>query len=40
MKNVLFRFLSRFVFGHHATFAGYVRALGRRFGEEVTPERL
>jgi uncharacterized protein YndB with AHSA1/START domain len=37
--NPIFRFMSRFVFGHHATQQTYLRALGRRFGAEVTPER-
>jgi hypothetical protein len=38
--NPLFRFMARFVFGHYATLEGYVRALGRHFGEEVEVERL
>lgn len=33
--NPLFRFLSKFVFGHTATLENYLRALGRTFGEEV-----
>jgi uncharacterized protein YndB with AHSA1/START domain len=37
--NPFFRFMSRFVFGHHATQEEYLRALGRRFGVEVTPVR-
>jgi uncharacterized protein YndB with AHSA1/START domain len=37
--NPFFRFMSRFVFGHHATQEEYLRALGRRFGAEVTPVR-
>ena len=37
VPNVLFRFMSRFVFGHTATMDTYLKALGRRFGEEVTP---
>jgi uncharacterized protein YndB with AHSA1/START domain len=35
--NPVFRFLSRFVFGHHKTLEGYLRALGGKFGETVTP---
>ena len=35
----VFRFVSRFVFGHHATQEAYLRALGRRFGHETTPVR-
>jgi uncharacterized protein YndB with AHSA1/START domain len=35
--NPIFRFVSRFVFGHHKTLEDYLRALGRKFGEEVAP---
>ncbi len=35
--NPLFRFMSRFVFGHTATIDGYLESLGSRFGERVTP---
>jgi uncharacterized membrane protein len=38
VPNVLFRFMSRFVFGHTATMDAYLRALGRKFGEEVAPK--
>lgn len=38
VPNVLFRFMSRFVFGHTATMEAYLKALGRKFGEEVTPK--
>ncbi len=34
--NPVFRFLSRYVFGHHGTQEAYLRDLGRRYGE--TPE--
>ena len=37
VPNVLFRFVSRFVFGHTATMDAYLRALGHKFGESVTP---
>lgn len=37
VKPALFRFLARFVFGYASTMEGYLRALGRKFGEEVTP---
>ena len=30
--NVIFRFMSRFVLGHHATLDGYIRALQARVG--------
>ncbi|MBI3448813.1 MAG: SRPBCC family protein [Acidobacteria bacterium] len=39
IRNVVFRSLARFVFGYHATMEGYLRALGRRFGEETSPAR-
>lgn len=35
--NPLFRFVSRFVMGHTATIDSYLRALGAKFGESVTP---
>jgi uncharacterized protein YndB with AHSA1/START domain len=35
--NPLFRFMSRFVFGHTATIDEYLRALGRRLGESSGP---
>lgn len=35
--NPLFRFVSRFIMGHTATIDTYLRALGRKFGEEPTP---
>jgi len=38
VKNALFRFLSRFVFGHTATIEQYLKDLGKKFGEEVTPQ--
>jgi polyketide cyclase/dehydrase/lipid transport protein len=37
VRNVMFRFLARFVFGHAATIEAYLAALGRRFGEDVVP---
>lgn len=36
--NPVFRFMSRFVFSHHATIERYLRALGTKLGEPVTPE--
>jgi uncharacterized protein YndB with AHSA1/START domain len=36
VTNPMFRFLSRFVFGHYATQEEYLRALGRKFGKDVT----
>ncbi len=35
--NPVFRFVSRFVMGHTATLDAYLRALGSKFGERVTP---
>jgi hypothetical protein len=36
--NPIFRFLARFVFGYHATMEKYLKALGKKFGEDVVPE--
>jgi hypothetical protein len=38
--NPFFRFMSRIVLGHHRTQFSYLRALGRRFGADVTPARI
>jgi uncharacterized protein YndB with AHSA1/START domain len=38
--NPIFRFMSRFVFSHHATIDAYLTALGKRVGESVTPETV
>jgi len=38
VRNPVFRFLSKLVFGHSATLEAYLVALGRRFGEAVRPE--
>jgi uncharacterized protein YndB with AHSA1/START domain len=35
--NPVFRFVSRFIMGHTATIDTYLRALGRKFGDEPTP---
>lgn len=35
--NPIFRFLSRFVFGYYGTLDGYLKALGKRFGEDMRP---
>jgi hypothetical protein len=37
VKGALFRFMSRFVFGHHATIDAYLKALGTKLGENVAP---
>ena len=38
VSNILFRFLSRFVFGHTGTIEKYLTALGKKFGEDVSPQ--
>ena len=38
VSNILFRFLSRFVFGHTGTMEKYLSALGKKFGEDVSPQ--
>jgi uncharacterized protein YndB with AHSA1/START domain len=35
--NPVFRFLARFVFGYASTMEKYLKDLGSKFGEEVTP---
>lgn len=35
--NPIFRTLSRFVFGYYGSLDGYLKALGKRFGETVEP---
>jgi uncharacterized protein YndB with AHSA1/START domain len=38
VSNVLFRFMSRYVFGQTATLDGYLTSLTKRFGESATPQ--
>jgi uncharacterized membrane protein len=38
VSNVIFRFLSRFAFGHSATIDSYLTSLGKQFGETVIPK--
>lgn len=38
VSNVLFRFMSRYVFGHTATLDGYLNSLAKRFGENATSQ--
>jgi uncharacterized protein YndB with AHSA1/START domain len=40
VSNPIFRFVSRFVMGHHASLDSYLRALGQKFGTNVTPVRV
>ena len=37
VSNVLFRFLSRYVFGHTSTIDGYLTSLAKHFGEQAVP---
>jgi uncharacterized protein YndB with AHSA1/START domain len=38
VSNVMFRFLSRYAFGHTATIDAYLTSLGKRFGESIEPQ--
>lgn len=38
VSNTLFRFLARYLFGHHSTARASLRRLGKIHGEQVTPE--
>jgi uncharacterized protein YndB with AHSA1/START domain len=38
VSNVLFRFMSHYVFGQTATMEGYLTSLAKRFGESATPQ--
>ena len=38
VSNVIFRFMSRYVFGQTATMDGFLTSLAKRFGEEATPQ--
>jgi hypothetical protein len=38
ISNILFRFMSRFVFGQSGTIEKYLIALGKKFGEDVSPQ--
>jgi uncharacterized protein YndB with AHSA1/START domain len=38
--NPVFRFVSRFIMGYTGTVTGYLKALARHFGGEVTPEEI
>ena len=35
--NPVFRFVARFIMGYKATLDTYLKALGKRFGEKITP---
>jgi hypothetical protein len=38
VSNVLFRFMSRYIFGHTATMDSYLNSLAAHFGEAAKPE--
>ena len=38
VSNVLFRFMSRYIFGHTATIESYLTSLAKHFGEEAHPQ--
>jgi uncharacterized membrane protein len=38
VSNVIFRFLSRYAFGHTSTIDSYLNSLGKYFGETVIPQ--
>jgi uncharacterized protein YndB with AHSA1/START domain len=37
IRNALFRFMARFVFGYTSSMDAYLKALGQKFGETVSP---
>jgi uncharacterized protein YndB with AHSA1/START domain len=37
ISNPIFRFMSKFLFGYYGSLDGYLKALGKRYGEAVTP---
>ena len=38
VSNMIFRFLSKYAFGHTATIDSYLTLMGKHFGESVTPQ--
>ena len=36
--NPVFRFVSKFIMGHHKSLEDYLRAMGKKFGETVEPQ--
>ena len=38
VANVIFRFMSRYIFGHTATLDSYLTSLAKHFGETATPQ--
>lgn len=39
VRNTIFRFLARFVFGYESSMNDYLKSLGAKFGETITPEK-
>ena len=37
VRNLFFRFMSRFIFGHTGTLEAFLKSLGKKVGEDVTP---
>ena len=37
IKSPLFRVMTRFIFGYHATMDTYLKAIGKHLGEDITP---
>ena len=40
VSNPLFRFMSKFVFGHYRSLETYARDLAKRFRDNAEPERV
>lgn len=40
VRNPFFRFMSRFVFGHHATQESFLESLAAKFGQDARPQRV
>ena len=38
VSNLMFRFMSRYIFGHTATIDSYLKSLAQHFGESALPE--
>ena len=38
VRNVIFRFVARYIFGHAASIEGYLRNLGKKLGEPDEPQ--
>ena len=38
VSNVIFRFMSRYIFGQTATIDSYLQSLAKHFGDEAQPQ--